>query len=77
MLTKHLGGTVEGHNAEFAEIGYYPIEPTPEGQKLMDWPEQVYHWHREGFSLPDGAMLLAKGSDYPNQAFYFDNGRIR
>lgn len=71
MLTKHLGGVVEGHNAEVAEIGYYPIEPTVEGRELMDWPEQVYHWHREGFSVPTGATLLAKGSDYPNQAFKY------
>ena len=71
MLTKHLGGVVEGHNAEFAEIGYYPVEPTTEGAALLDWPEQVYQWHREGFSLPKDATLLATGSHYPNQAFRY------
>jgi GMP synthase (glutamine-hydrolysing) len=34
-----------------------------------DWPDQVYHWHREGFELPAGAELLAEGDDFPVQAF--------
>lgn len=34
----------------------------------MDWPEKVYHWHREGFDLPAGADLLATGDTFPNQA---------
>src|SRR5690606_4413255 len=41
---------------------------------LMDWPDMVYHFHREGFSLPGGATLLAEADHYPNQAFrYGDN----
>ena len=34
-----------------------------------NWPDQVYHWHREGFELPAGAQLLAEGDDFPVQAF--------
>jgi len=71
MLCKHLGGEVAANAEEFAEIGYYPIRPTNEGQILMDWPEQVYHWHREGFDLPQDATLLATGDEYPNQAFQY------
>ena len=37
----------------------------------MEWPEMVYHWHREGFSLPAGATLLASGEEYPNQAYRY------
>ena len=33
----------------------------------------VYQWHREGFDLPSGATLLAKGDVYPNQAFRYGN----
>ena len=55
-----------------AQIGYYPIRPTPAGLALCpDWPDQVYHWHREGFELPAGAELLAEGDDFPVQAFQF------
>ena len=74
MLCKHLGGTVEANSDGFAEIGYYPLKATTEGQAMMDWPSHVYQWHREGFTLPNGATLLAAGDEYPNQAFkYADN----
>ena len=68
MLARHLGGTVEPNEREFAEIGYYPLRATEEGARMMDWPAMIYQWHREGFSLPDGATLLATGEEYPNQA---------
>jgi GMP synthase (glutamine-hydrolysing) len=31
----------------------------------------VYQWHREGFELPNGATLLAKGQDFEAQAFRY------
>ena len=31
----------------------------------------IYQWHKEGFDLPRGATLLAKGDDYPHQAFRY------
>jgi len=71
MLVKHLGCEVAEHKYGKAEIGYYPIEPTPEGQNLLSWPGHVYQWHREGFELPRGAKLLATGDTYENQAFVF------
>ncbi len=71
MLVKHLGCEVAEHKHGKAEIGYYPIEPTPEGRHLLSWPGHVYQWHREGFELPRGAKLLATGDTYENQAFVF------
>ncbi len=68
MLSKQLGGKVCCNEREFAEIGYYPISPTEHGAALMDWPAMIYQWHREGFSLPSGATLLATGDEYPHQA---------
>ncbi|MDR7223844.1 glutamine amidotransferase [Aminobacter aminovorans] len=74
MLVNHLGGKVEGHGEGLVEIGWYPIKATEEGRKLMHWPEMVYQFHREGFSLPRDAVLLASSDSYPNQAFrYSDN----
>ncbi|GAA4527852.1 glutamine amidotransferase [Chelativorans composti] len=74
MLVKHLGGHVKGHDHGLVEIGWYPIRATDAGRKLMHWPEMVYHFHREGFSLPSGVELLATGEHYPNQAIrYGDN----
>ncbi len=72
MLAKQLGATVAPHPEGRAEIGYYPIRPTEAGRALCPyWPRQVYHWHGEGFELPDGAELLAEGDDFPVQAFRY------
>ena len=71
MLVNHLGGTVGGHGDGLVEIGWYPLKATDEGARLMEWPQQVYQFHREGFSLPRNATLLATSEAYPNQAFRY------
>ena len=71
MLARQLGGKVEADREQRTEIGWYPIRPTEHGRLLMHWPQMVYHFHREGFSLPHGAKLLAEGDIYPNQAFRY------
>lgn len=69
MLVRHLGGTVCAHCEGCAEIGFFPVYPTEAGRQLIEWPEVVYQWHREGFDLPTGATLLARGEIFENQAF--------
>lgn len=72
MLARHLGARVYAHPQGHAEVGYYPIRPTLAGRALCrDWPDQVYQWHREGFDLPHGAVLLAEGDTFPIQAFSY------
>lgn len=71
MLVNHLGGKVGGRDDGQVEIGWYPLTATDEGRELMDWPDMVYQFHREGFSLPSGATLLATAETYPNQAFRY------
>ena len=71
MMARHLGAPVSSHPEELVEIGYYDLEPTEAGKSLMDWPEIVYQWHREGFDLPHGAELLARSKAYENQAFRY------
>ncbi len=74
MLAMQLGASVAPHPEGRAQIGYYPIRPTAAGLAICpDWPDRVYHWHREGFELPPGCDLLAEGSDFPNEAFQYDN----
>jgi GMP synthase (glutamine-hydrolysing) len=69
MLAKQLGARVAPHPEGRAQIGYYPIRPTAAGHAACPgWPDHVYHWHREGFGLPEGAELLAEGSDFPVEA---------
>lgn len=70
-LVRHLGGEVTLHPEGQVEVGYYPMQATPAGQEMMNWPQMVYQWHREGFDLPAGAELLAKGEVFENQAFRY------
>ncbi len=70
LLAKKLGARVYKHPAGHAEVGYYPIRPTPDGRAVCkDWPDHVYQWHREGFDLPAKSTMLAEGDSFPVQAF--------
>ena len=69
MLVNHLGGKVEGHGDGLVEIGWYPITPTEEGKALMHWPEMVYQFHREGFSLPSGRDAAGHRRDLSQPGF--------
>lgn len=71
MLVKTLGGQVGPHPQGLTEIGWYPLAATKAGQSVADWPDMVYHFHREGFELPAGCELLARGETYENQAFRY------
>ena len=71
MLANHLGGSVEGRADGLVEIGWYPLAATEAGAQLMDWPPMIYQFHREGFTLPDGAVRLAASPTYENQAFRY------
>ncbi len=69
LLAKVLGAKVGPHAIALEEIGYYSVYATAAGKGLFPDQMRVYHWHKEGFDLPKGAVLLARGDDFPNQAF--------
>ncbi len=73
MIARQLGQSVAPHPDEHVEVGYYPILPTEAGLAMLaePFPRWVYHWHREGFSLPTGAEALARGTDFECQAFRY------
>ncbi|MGO8921520.1 MAG: glutamine amidotransferase [Xanthobacteraceae bacterium] len=72
ICAKFLGGKVFRHPNGHAEVGYYPVRPTPAGLAVVEtWPECVYQWHREGFDLPYGTELLAEGDIFEVQAIRF------
>jgi GMP synthase (glutamine-hydrolysing) len=73
ILARHLGQRVYAHPEGKVEVGYYSIYPTCDGQAACacPFPEQVYQWHREGFDLPCGSVLLAAGRDFETQAFRY------
>jgi GMP synthase (glutamine-hydrolysing) len=73
MMARLMGARVYAHPEGRAEIGYFPLVPTEEGEAVAarlgtPWPSHVYHWHREGFDCPTGAKCLATGDDFPTQA---------
>lgn len=71
LMARAQGARVMPHGQGMMEIGYWPIEPTLEGEPVMNGLGMVYHWHGEGFELPGGAALLATGRTFPHQAVRF------
>jgi GMP synthase (glutamine-hydrolysing) len=71
LLARVLGASVSPHPKEMTEIGYFPIVPADTSVNYFDVPRYVYHWHREGFELPRGAQLLAKGEVFESQAYRY------
>ena len=71
LLARALEAKVAPHADGVNEIGYYPVYPTPEGGALIPAGLHVYHWHKEGFELPRGAQLLARGEAFANQAYRY------
>ena len=69
LLARAFGARVDRHPQGINEIGYYPLRATAAGRGVFPDELHVYHWHQEGFELPQGAELLATGDAFPNQAF--------
>ncbi|MCH7599398.1 MAG: gamma-glutamyl-gamma-aminobutyrate hydrolase family protein [Myxococcales bacterium] len=74
LLAKALGAEVRAY--EEKEIGWYELEPTPDG--LQDplfshfaEHETVFQWHGDTFDIPEDAVQLALGRGCANQAFRY------
>ena len=76
IIAEVLGGTV-GPGRE-KEIGWFPITLGPEfaasnlGQRFPGSME-VFHWHGETFSIPDGAQHIASSEVCENQGFIYND----
>lgn len=72
MLAKAAGGQI--FRGAQPEVGWYPLELTAEGRLdplllgLPDSPE-VFHWHGDTFTLPEGSVRLAQSALYRQQVF--------
>lgn len=68
LLAEVLGGSVA--RAEQPEIGWFPVEATPEGERFgLPACMDGFHWHEDTWSLPAGAVRLAGSAACANQAF--------
>lgn len=78
LVAEVLGATISQN--EHREIGWFPItrEAEPEASPVAAvFPDManVFHWHGDTFSLPDGAIRLASSEACENQGFIW-NGRV-
>ena len=73
ILAKYLGCKIEKNPNNLSEIGFYKIQPTKLGNKLFESQNIFYQFHSEGFEIPSGCELLAKGDIFYNQAFKYKN----
>ena len=55
LLARALEARVARHRDGIVEIGYYAVTPTEKGRDLFPDSLHVYHWHQEGFEVPEGA----------------------
>ena len=73
ILAKYLGCDVIKNKNDLAEIGFYEIEPVGEGGNIFKGQNMFYQFHTEGFEVPKGCELLARGEIFKNQAFKYHN----
>ena len=73
ILAKYLGCDVIKNKNDLAEIGFYEIEPVGEGGNIFKGQSMFYQFHTEGFEVPKGCELLARGEIFKNQAFKYHN----
>ena len=69
IMARVIGGEVGSHKHKKVEAGFYPITPTERGTKMFPPKLFVYHWHKEGISLPSSAVRLAENENFSVQAF--------
>lgn len=77
LLATALGASVARKPDASVEIGFYDVRPTKKYDNLL--PEngiRFYHWHLEGFTLPERCEHLAESDNFPNQAFRLNKKTI-
>lgn len=72
LISKALGGRIEANDV--SEIGWYQVERLKgelADQWLGDLPSrfEVFHWHKDTFSLPKGATPILRSDLCRNQGF--------
>lgn len=74
LIAEALGGEVARNRHQ--EIGWHPIRRSAQAAAttladLLPAALEVFHWHGETFSLPEGAVLLASSDACENQGFLY------
>lgn len=77
LIADTMGGKVFPNTVK--EIGWFPITAVnSEISSTFQFPKEidVFHWHGETFSLPEGAVQIAKSQGCENQAFQLGSNVI-
>lgn len=76
LIAKALGGGVTQNRV--TEIGWFDVERV-DNEAAAQWLDglpdsfEVFHWHGETFSLPEGAERILRNASCENQAFVKGN----
>ena len=80
LLAHALGGEVANHTDGLCEYGYEPIYPVNDPKndngndcKWISEPMHMVQAHFQGFTLPPDTKALARGDNFPHQAFSYNN----
>ncbi len=73
LIAKCLGAQVAPHPDGIREVGFHELQPVSESDAFLQAPAHFYQWHGEGFTLPENCELLARGKQFPNQAFRYQS----
>ena len=71
LIAHCLGGEVDNHPDGLCQFGYYEIHPTDQAGDFMSGPMHVTQAHYQQYQTPPGAVSLATGPDFSNQAFRY------
>jgi GMP synthase-like glutamine amidotransferase len=74
LIARVLGAKVTRNR--FPEIGWFPIERVESAQasavgRVLPASAEVFHWHGDTFTLPQGAVQLARSAACEQQAFAY------
>lgn len=72
LLADALGGKAFRHTCK--EFGWQPIEPLPEGASWFGTSDvfKAFQWHGDTYTLPPGAVHLARNEAAKHQAFFLE-----
>ncbi|HEC20743.1 MAG TPA: type 1 glutamine amidotransferase [Gammaproteobacteria bacterium] len=76
LISKALGGEISANPVK--EIGWLPVQKIP-GPQADHWLEgftdntELFHWHGETFSIPEGASAILRSEHCDHQGFVIGN----
>ena len=72
LLADALGGKAFRHTCK--DFGWQPIDPLPSGAAWFGTTEvfKAFQWHGDTYSLPPGALQLARNQAAEQQAFFLE-----